>query len=91
MSSLRNEVQRKMIPNSLQCDMCSVFSFATVDLYLQQMSIRNNDLCKIAKEAFGNHMCSIGVHLSTLCFLNKIFEAVCEIKKTGNVLFSHHF
>jgi len=33
----------------VQRDICSALSFATVDLYLQQMKIKASEVCKIAR------------------------------------------
>jgi hypothetical protein len=38
-----------MLYESVQCYICSVICFAPTDLYLQQMNIKVNVVCKTAK------------------------------------------
>jgi hypothetical protein len=41
--------------------MCSVVSFATIILYLQEMNIKATQVCKTVKYAFGKHISTFGV------------------------------
>jgi len=64
-----NEIQRNIIFDFVQCDVCSVISSSTVHLYLQHINIKANEVRKIAKSVFGYCMYFIGVHLSDYSLL----------------------
>jgi len=47
-----NELQESIIS-----EICGVVSFATTDLYLQQMSVKANKVCRITKNVFAEFAC----------------------------------
>jgi hypothetical protein len=52
----------------VQCDTVDVTSLATLDLYLQKMNIKANEVHKVAKSAFGKYISSIQSPPSHFCF-----------------------
>jgi hypothetical protein len=55
-------------------DVFSVITFTTADLYVLEMNIQANKVCKIAKNAFEKCMYSIGEHLLSLvsCYRSSV-------------------
>jgi hypothetical protein len=58
---------------------CSPTSFATLDLYLQEINIMTHEGCRITKNPFGKYVYSTGVLLATLVYVLSIQCNVFQI------------